>query len=166
VGPKQAQVSNSHNSFKDSRPRARKMVVPNHIYLAALNGDVDALRAYFASGDRDPNDTLERNGWTLLDGACAGRREVEVISRGELGEPVQTREQRVISCEAVSFLLSQGASKSTPPPRRRARSPATSSSTCSRSGSRSATGGGTCGATRGTEVRNMARGTSSTRVWY
>ena len=44
------------------------MVVPNQIYLAALNGDVDALRAYFASGDRDPNDTL----LSLRRGSCFG----------------------------------------------------------------------------------------------
>ena len=74
------------------------MVVPEHVFSAAVNGRMDVLREYFASGDRDPNETLERNGWTLLDGACMGRR-----TEG-------TRERRIISCEAVSFLLSQGAS--------------------------------------------------------
>ena len=84
------------------------MPVPEHVYSAAVNGDLAVLREYFASGDRDPNDVVARNGWTLLDGACAGKRELEVISGP--GHPVQTREQRVIKCEAISFLLSQGAS--------------------------------------------------------
>ena len=35
------------------------MVVPVHICAAACHGDVDVLRAYFASGDRDPNDICE-----------------------------------------------------------------------------------------------------------
>ena len=74
------------------------MVVPEMIFSAARIGDVGTLREYFASGDRDPNDTLERNGWTLLDGACRG------ANSGT--DP----ERRVISCEAISFLLSQGAS--------------------------------------------------------
>ena len=84
------------------------MVLPEHVFSAAVNGRMYVLREYFASGDRDPNDTLERNGWTLLEGACAGKRVVEVVSPP--GYPVQTRVQHVIKCEAVSFLLSQGAS--------------------------------------------------------
>ena len=88
--------------------RRPTMPVPEHVYSAAVNGDLAVLREYFASGDRDPNDVVARNGWTLLDGACAGKRELEVISGP--GHPVQTREQRVIKCEAISFLLSQGAS--------------------------------------------------------
>jgi len=73
------------------------MVVPDDVYDAAQNKDVDALRAYFAPGDRDPNDVCG-NGWTLLDGVCVGTVEqgVEV--------------DHDISCEAISFLLSQGAS--------------------------------------------------------
>ena len=73
------------------------MPVPERIYAAALDGELDVLREYFASGDRDPNDVVARNGWTLLDGACFGNTE-------------GTRGRRVISCEAISFLLSQGAS--------------------------------------------------------
>ena len=84
------------------------MPLPEHVFSAAVNGRMDVLREYFASGDRDPNDALERNGWTLLEGACSGKREVEVISPP--GYPVQTRAQHVIKCEAVSFLLAQGAS--------------------------------------------------------
>ncbi|CAH0366461.1 unnamed protein product [Pelagomonas calceolata] len=84
------------------------MVVPEHVYSAAVNGDLNVLREYFASGDRDPNDTLERNGRTLLDGVCAGSLRHAVISPP--GYPVQTTEEYAIKCEAVSFLLSQGAS--------------------------------------------------------
>ena len=67
------------------------MVVPENVYSAAVNGELDVLREYFASGDRDPNDALERNGWTLLDGACFGKTE-------------GTRGRRIISCEVISFL--------------------------------------------------------------
>ena len=81
------------------------MVLPEHVFSAAVNGRMYVLREYFASGDRDPNDTLERNGWTLLEGACAGKRVVEVVSPP--GYPVQTRVQHVIKCEAVSLLLGQ-----------------------------------------------------------
>ena len=78
------------------------MTVPQHVFLAARTGDITVLREYFASGDRDPND-VAWNGWTLLDGACRGTRdEVAAVDWG--GTP------RVISCEVVSFLLSQGAS--------------------------------------------------------
>ena len=42
------------------------MVVPEHVFSAAVNGRMDVLREYFASGDRDPNDVVARNGWTLL----------------------------------------------------------------------------------------------------
>ena len=72
------------------------MPVPEHVFAAARTGDIAVLREYFASGDRDPNDTVERTGWTLLDGACFGKTE-------------GTRGRRIISCEVVSFLLSQGA---------------------------------------------------------
>ena len=65
------------------------MVVPEMIFGAARIGDVARLREYFASGDRDPNDTLERNGWTLLDGACFGK----VVGTGRW-------QSRAISCEA------------------------------------------------------------------
>ena len=79
------------------------MPVPEHVFAAARTGDVAVLREYFASGDRDPNDTVERTGWTLLDGACRGTRDEQAgLDWG--GTP------RVISCEVVSFLLSQGAS--------------------------------------------------------
>ena len=78
------------------------MTVPQHVFLAARTGDITVLREYFASGDRDPND-VAWNGWTLLDGACRGTRD-EVAGRDWGGTP------RVISCEVVSFLLSQGAS--------------------------------------------------------
>ena len=71
------------------------MVVPVPVCAAACYGDVDSLRAYFASGDRDPNDLCAGNGQTLLDYACVGNTD-----EGE----------SVISCEAISFLLSQGAS--------------------------------------------------------
>ena len=79
------------------------MPVPEHVFAAARTGDIAVLREYFASGDRDPNDTVERTGWTLLDGACRGTRD-EVAGLDWGGTP------RVISCEVVSFLLSQGAS--------------------------------------------------------
>ena len=117
------------------------MVVPEHVFSAAVNGRMDVLREYFASGDRDPNETLERNGWTLLEGACAGKREVEVISPP--GYPVQTRAQHVIKCEAVSFLLSQGASVNFQ----------------SRSGLPAARSGGTAvmGTTAGTTLAGLAR---------
>ena len=76
------------------------MPVPEHVFAAARTGDVAVLREYFASGDRDPNDTVERTGWTLLDGACRGTRDEQAgLDWG--GTP------RVISCEVVSFLLSQ-----------------------------------------------------------
>ena len=39
------------------------MPVPERIYAAALDGELDVLREYFASGDRDPNDVVARNGW-------------------------------------------------------------------------------------------------------
>ena len=68
------------------------MVVPHHICVAAAHGNVEQLRAYFSAGDRDPNDIDEHHGQTLLDYACRGG------------------ESRIISCEAISFLLSQGAS--------------------------------------------------------
>ena len=74
------------------------MPLPQHVYKAAQFGDLETLRAYFASGDRDPNGVYEPNGWTLLDGACMGRQEVG------------TSERRLISCETISFLLEQGAS--------------------------------------------------------
>ena len=32
------------------------MVVPENVYSAAVNGELDVLREYFASGDRGPND--------------------------------------------------------------------------------------------------------------
>ena len=92
------------------------MPVPEHVFAAARTGDVAVLREYFASGDRDPNDTVERTGWTLLDGACRGTRdEVAAVDWG--GTP------RVISCEVVSFLLSQGASVDYQPRRLQARAP-------------------------------------------
>ena len=78
------------------------MTVPQHVFLAARTGDITVLREYFASGGRDPND-VAWTGWTLLDGACRGTRD-EVAGRDWGGTP------RVISCEVVSFLLSQGAS--------------------------------------------------------
>ena len=65
------------------------MTVPQHVFLAARTGDITVLREYFASGDRDPNDRLERNGWTLLDGACFGK----VVGTGRW-------QSRAISCEA------------------------------------------------------------------
>jgi len=90
------------------------MPVPEHVFAAARTGDIAVLREYFASGDRDPNDTVERTGWTLLDGACRGTRdEVAAVDWG--GTP------RVISCEVVSFLLSQGASVDYQPRRLQAR---------------------------------------------
>ena len=91
-----------HLTRRNSRPRdARKMVVPEHVYSAATNGDVAVLREYFASGDRDPNDVVARNGWTLLDGACRGKKAEDAVWGVEA---------RDISCETISFLLSQGAS--------------------------------------------------------
>ena len=42
--------------LKATADRARKMVVPENVYSAAVNGELDVLREYFASGDRDPND--------------------------------------------------------------------------------------------------------------
>ena len=77
------------------------MPVPEHVYSAAVNGDMAILREYFASGDRDPNDVVARNGWTLLDGACRGKKHADAVWGVDA---------RDISCEAISFLLSQGAS--------------------------------------------------------
>ena len=50
------------------------MVLPEHVFSAAVNGRMDVLREYFASGDRDLNDALERNGWTLLGARPPGPR--------------------------------------------------------------------------------------------
>ena len=51
---------------------------------------------------RPRDDDAERNGWTLLDGGVQGRQ----FSTGTRSR----RQRRVISCEVISFLLSQGAS--------------------------------------------------------
>ena len=39
------------------------MPIPENIYRAAGNGNLELVRAYFAAGDRDPND-LSRTGLT------------------------------------------------------------------------------------------------------
>tara|TARA_B100000459_G_scaffold120152_1_gene72714 strand:- start:101 stop:385 length:285 start_codon:yes stop_codon:yes gene_type:complete len=80
------------------------MVVPQEVYSAVIQGNLAVVREYFASGDRDPNDIHEESGCTLLDGACMGRQ-LNDVGLGPDGYP-----RRLISCELIAFLLSQGAS--------------------------------------------------------
>ena len=42
------------------------MPIPENIYRAAGNGNLELVRTYFAAGDRDPNDLHEETGCTLL----------------------------------------------------------------------------------------------------
>ena len=72
------------------------MVVPDDVWIAALKRDLDPVRGWFASGDRDANDR-DREGFTLLYRAFQSNME---------GAPEEFQAKRLA---IARFLIAQGA---------------------------------------------------------